>query len=233
MALCLISFFKIFSAPNAVRDILEKFTPVEEPSKKEIPVNSDTAGELGIDETGEVHISATTIDQEVENIFGDKLYSITDSLHSVIDQISVIQTTKTEEDKAMEELKKAFVNKVTEPLISEAKTNYGKDLPSNEQKRIERTIQADVSRNVEKAFGDYQIQKNVIEAERNKALNHAESDQEVKAINKEAEEKHKIAENSFKEQLRDVADETVKDTGKTIINVMLKNRLLKRVFVII
>ncbi|MDY2781359.1 MAG: DEAD/DEAH box helicase family protein [Bulleidia sp.] len=207
----------IFSAPNVVRDILEKFTPVEEPSKKEIPVNSDTAGELGIDETGEVHISATTIDQEVENIFGDKLYSITDSLHSVIDQISVIQTTKTEEDKAMEELKKAFVNKVTEPLISEAKTNYGKDLPSNEQKRIERTIQADVSRNVEKAFGDYQIQKNVIEAERNKALNHAESDQEVKAINKEAEEKHKIAENSFKEQLRDVADETVKDTGKTIV----------------
>ena len=207
----------IFSAPNAVRDILEKFTPVEEPSKKEIPVNSNTAGELGIDETGEVHISATTIDQEVENIFGDKLYSITDSLHSVIDQISVFQTTKTEEDKAMEELKKAFVNKVTEPLISEAKTNYGKDLPSNEQKRIERTIQADVSRNVEKAFGDYQIQKNVIEAERNKALNHAESDQEVKAINKEAEEKHKNAENSLKEQLRDVADETVKDTGKTIV----------------
>ena len=207
----------IFSAPGAVRSILEKFTPVEEPKKKEIPIDQDTAEELNLDESGEVKLSDSFIDQKVDDIFGDKVYTVIDDLHNVVDSLTVAETTQSEEDKTLEQLKKAFVTKIAEPLITEAKTTYGKELPLGEQKRIERTIQVDVQRNVEKAVGDYQIQKNVIEAERNTALNHAESDDEVAEINKEAEKKHQIAEENLKEQLKDVASTSVKNTGKTIV----------------
>lgn len=207
----------IFSAPDVVKSILEKFTPQVEPKKKEIPVDEDTAKQLDIDENGEVNIPSSDIEKMTNDLFGDKIYNIIDDLHEVVDSLQTKETTKSEEEKNVEELKRVFANKVTTPLIETAKTNYGKELPISEQKRIERTIIADVNRNIEKAVGDYKIQRNVIESDRNTALDNAQTDEEVKQINREAMQKHEEAEKSFKKQLKEVADESVKNTGKTIV----------------
>ena len=150
-------------------------------------------------------------------MFGEKIYGVSDSLGEVIENLQFEDVSQSTEDKTIEELKDKFAKNITEPLINEAKTNYGKDLSSGEQKRIERIIQSDVERSVGKAVGDYQIQRNIIEIERNNALNRATTDEEVRRINIESNNKHVEAQNKFKEQLKEVADKSIKDAGKTIV----------------
>ncbi len=207
----------IFSAPSAIKDILEKLTPVEEPNNKDIKIDDSTANDLGLDENGDVNLSSDFISGIADEMFGEKIYGVSDSLGEVIENLQFEDVSQSEEDKTIEALKAQFAKNIAEPLINEAKTNYGKDLSGGEQKRIERIIQSDVERNVGKAVGDYQIQRNIIEAERNNALNKAATDEEVKQINIEANKKHVEVQNKFKEQLKEVTDKSVKDAGKTIV----------------
>ena len=207
----------IFSAPSAVKDILEKLTPVEEPKNKEVAIDNDTAKDLNLDENGDVSLSNDFINNVANELFGEKIYGVSDSLGEVIENLQFEDVSQSEEDKTIEELKDKFAKNITEPLINEAKTNYGKDLSSGEQKRIERIIQSDVERSVGKAVGDYQIQRNIIEIERNNALNRATTDEEVRRINIESNNKRVEAQNNFKEQLKEVADKSIKDAGKTIV----------------
>lgn len=207
----------IFSAPSAVRDILEKLTPVEEPNNKQVNIDNSTADDLSLNENGNVSLSEDFINNTVDELFGEKIFSVSDSLGEVIENIQFESVSQSEENKNIEALKEQFAKNIAEPLITEAKTNYGKDLSSGDQKRIERTIKDDVERNVGKAIGDFQIQRNIIEAETNSALNKATSDDEIKQIKNEASNKYAEAENNFKQQLKDVADKSVKDAGKTIV----------------
>ncbi len=207
----------IFSAPSAIKEILEKLTPVEEPNNKDIKVDDSTAKELGLDENGNVKLDDDFINGTVNDIFGHKIYDIADELHGVVEDLQFEQTSQAVEDISIQELKESFAKNIINPLISEAKTTYGKDLPISEQNRLATTIKSDVDRDIGKAVGDYQIQRNIIELEKDNALNKATSDAEIIQIKQDANKKHQEAEENFKKQLNEVADKAVKDAGKSIV----------------
>ena len=209
----------IFSAPAKVTEILQKFTAVEEP-KKNVNVTNETATELDLDDSGEVNLSQEKIDDIVEDVFGKKIFETIET--ELVDQVATLtkeneKKEKSEEEKRLEQLKETFKQKIAEPLVTKAKEEYGSDLSSGEQKRIQRIIESDVESKVEKAFGNFQIQQNILEAESNDALNKASTDGEVQKIQKEYEQKKAEAHENLKKELGEVAHTATENAGKTIV----------------
>ena len=209
----------IFSAPAVVTEILKKFRPEEEP-KNRVDVTNKTASELDLDDKGKVNISQEKIDNIVDDIFGKKIFEeIEGDLDEQVETLTkeAQKKEKSEEEKKIEQLKETFKKKIAEPLVGKAKEQYGSDLTSGEQKQLHRMIETDVNSKVEKAFGNFQIQQNILEAETNAALNKAGTDAEVQKIQKEYAAKKAEAHDNLKKELREVAHTATKEAGKTIV----------------
>lgn len=211
----------IFGAPSEVVKILEKFTPVEEPNKKDIPISAETAEELYLDENSVVSLDESVVEKHVEDFFGAKLFEDMGSeLKKAVDDIQFSKEDKPKKNNSKEELTKVLTKKITEPLIEQAKLNYGKGLSTGEQNRITRTIKTDVKIKVEKAYGDFDIQRNINETEKNEKLNLAKTDEEVAAIYAEAAKKDIEAQEAFKQAVNQIAVNAPKEQAVNIVKTV-------------
>lgn len=218
----------IFSAPTVVADILQKLAKVKEPNKNDSLQNLDenTAEELALDDKGDVRLTNDFISEKVDQIFGDKIFeNISNTLEETIQNLTYDkESTTNEEQEAIRELKEVFAENIAAPLVDLATNNYGSDLPVSEQKRLERTITENVGRKVDKAYNDFEIKRNIINAETEEALNKAESDEEVANIKQSAIEKEKVAQEEFGKRLSDVKEESIKEAGESIVEKVEVNK---------
>lgn len=218
----------IFSAPTVVADILQKLAKVKEPSKNDSLQNLDenTAEELALDDKGDVCLTNDFISEKVDQIFGDKIFeNISNTLEETIQNLTYDKESSTsEEQETIRELKEVFAENIATPLVDLATNNYGSDLPVSEQKRLERTITENVGRKVDKAYNDFEIKRNIINAETEEALNKAESDEEVAMIKQSAIEKEKVAQEEFGKRLSDVKEESIKEAGESIVEKVEVNK---------
>ena len=153
----------IFSAPQEVVNIIKQFEPV----KRTCFCNTSTKQDLSINDEGDVELSQTTIDIGVEDVFGEKMYAVVDELQSTIEDIQQ-KPIDTKKDTTFETLKEQFKITVAEPLIATAKEQYGKEMSASTQKAVERKIIAESDTVIAKHYGDFKIQHNTIELERQK-----------------------------------------------------------------
>lgn len=127
----------VFKAPQEVIDIIKNFTPVAEPNSN-LNITTDTGDDLSLDDNGNVNIDDNFVIGTATEVFGDKIYDITDSLNDSIDNIELENDSKKD---PLEDLKKIFKKQVTEPLINSAKEHYGENLSKSSQKRLEKKIE--------------------------------------------------------------------------------------------
>ena len=94
----------IFGAPQAVVDIITKFTPVDEPKKQE--VKKEDLDRVHVDENGDVKVDEGYVIGLADDIFGDKIYdTVGEQVTQAIDKVAVDNQPK---DKALEALQEAF-----------------------------------------------------------------------------------------------------------------------------
>lgn len=215
----------IFSAPQVAVDIIKQFEPVKEP----VPVTPTTKEDLSINDKGDVELSQTTIDIGVEDVFGEKIYAVVDDLQNTIEEIQK-KPTDIKKDTTFETLKEQFKEKVAEPLISMAKDGYGKDMSVSTQKAVERKITAESETVIAKHYGDFKIQHNTIELERQKELEQAAAEQKpekIAQINKIYDKKQEENKKSFVESMQEKAEELVKTAGQTIVKAVETDKKTK------
>lgn len=215
----------IFSAPKEVVDIIKQFEPVKEP----VPVTPTTKEDLSINDNGNVELSQTTIDIGVEDVFGEKIYAVVDGLQDTIEEIQK-KPTDIKKDTTFEALKEQFKATVAEPLISTAKEHYGKDMTVNTQKAVERKINAESDTVIAKHYGDFKIQHNTIELERQKELEQAAAEhkpEKIAQINKVYDKKQEENKKSFVESMQEKAEELVKTAGQTIVEAVETDKKTK------
>ena len=215
----------IFSAPQEVVNIIKQFEPVKEP----VPVTKNTKDDLSINDKGEVELSQTTIDIGVDNIFGEKIYAVVDDLQDTIEEIQK-KPTDIKKDTTFEALKEQFKATVTEPLISTAKEHYGKDMTASTQKAVERKINSESDTVIAKHYGDFKIQHNTIELERQKEIEKARTEhkpEKIAQINKVYDKKQEENKKSFVESMQEKAEKLVKTTGQTIIEAVETDKKVK------
>ena len=215
----------IFSAPQVAVDIIKQFEPVKEP----VPVTPTTKEDLSINDKGDVELSQTTIDIGVEDVFGEKIYAVVDDLQDTIEEIQK-KPTDIKKDTTFEALKEQFKAIVAEPLISTAKEHYGKDMTASTQKAVERKINTESDTVIAKHYGDFKIQHNTIELERQKELEQAVAEQKpekIAQINKVYDKKQEENKKSFVESMQEKAEELVKTAGQTIVEAVETDKKTK------
>ena len=206
----------VFRAPKQIIQVVKKMKPCEEP-KGDLNITRDTANELGLNADGEVEVPDAIVIGTATDLFGDKIYSIEEELDEVIDSL-ILGGTKTEEGKVLDEFAKAIGDSITESLTVASKQYYEKeDLKPRQQDKIERSIRTDINSKIKRQVGSFKIDRNIIEEERDVALESAVTQKEADRINAMADAKLEVAFNELKENLRGMRSELVKGAGETIV----------------
>ena len=209
----------VFHAPQEVLDMIAQFTPVAEPSKKG-QIDAEGAQEIPLNENGDVELDPEHVIGVTQDVFGPKIY---DDLGTVVEDIitKVAEDPEVKSDADVEQLKKQFQQQVVAPIVNQAKEHYGSDMKKSDENQINRMLTGDAGRRIEKAVGDYNIQRRTLEQEHQDALaNMVREGKTEYQVNQEFEQKKKEAEEQFKADLKKTADEFIEtateDTTRTI-----------------
>lgn len=204
----------IFSAPKAVVDIIKQFEPVKEP----VPVTDETKDDLALNEDGEIELPPALAIGRATEIFGDKIYGdVADNLTAAVENFKA-QTPKTE-DAALENLKNVFKSDVEKQLISAAKENYGKDMAKSTQNNVVRKITAETNKIIDRQYGNYKIERNKIERERQKALAAAPAAERTE-INADFDQRQRENKAALVAAWRDKVPEIVEKAGQTVVSAV-------------
>ena len=206
----------LFRAPAKVVEAVYKMQACDGP-KEDLGIRHDTADELDLNAEGDVEVPEDIVVGISADLFGDKVYGIEEELEYAITSLKLVDE-ETDEDKLIDALAKTFSDSIAEPLVDAAKQHYeGEELKPAQRKKIERRIKADVDIKMNREAGSFKISRNLINKEREAALEEAETQEAADAINAEADAKIEAALDELKESLRGARTELVKSAGETIV----------------
>jgi len=207
----------VFGAPREVMEIIEQFDAVSDPKSK-VNLSEEVKKDLSLDEEGNVSISDDVVIGLTTDIFGDKHFDVTAKVQDTIVEIS---TDKPDADKAIDRLK-AFVKETTvKDIVDTVKASYGDDMKVSDKKQIESKLSSESDKIIEKASGNFAIEKKVIEQERSEALqSRHETGKTTQEINEEFDKRQEQAVQKFQENLstaiQDFVHESSKEAVKTV-----------------
>ncbi|MBQ9057737.1 MAG: hypothetical protein IJ125_00975, partial [Atopobiaceae bacterium] len=211
----------IFRAPAEVVELISSLPEFKEKEPVKVPIDENTAQELSINEEGEVDVPEDLVVGTAADVFGKKVYGdIAKDLGEVIYALVEIEGPASEEDKALEKLTQTFSDTVSKPLVEAAQEHFGDDLKPSHKKHIERKIVADAQVTLNRAVGDYKIQRAQLERERDEAIAEAETDEQEIAAEKEFEQKRTEAFEQLKERINDSKQELIESAGNDIVRTV-------------
>lgn len=213
----------VFHAPAEVVEIIKRFDPYEQgkeqnAEKNKAEINEGTADELSINDEGEVEIPDEQVVGKATGIFGPKVYGdIAVEFSSHVDDIAKAHEADDDDRAMLDNLKEAFKQSVTAPLVQAAKESYGRELKARQQQQIERKVQADADIQLNRQVGDYQIQARRIEQSRKDELKAATSETERVKVNQRHDEQKAEAFQALAQKLADSREELVQSAGETVV----------------
>ena len=207
----------VFHAPNEVLELIKKIEPAKEP-KKVAEISTDTAGELLLDDDGEVKVPEPIKIGLAHDLFGVKIYDdgqieLPPDLQTEVD---AAKEKVAKEAKELERMSELFVDKLATPLIDKTKSEYDKDLTSAQKKELDKKVKEKATKAVTKAFGDLSIKKKLLEKEKQEQLDHAETREEIDAIEQEFAVKEQTLAQQGAASLETAAKEFVAEVAKGI-----------------
>ena len=100
----------IFNAPKEVLDIIEALPQFDDKEAK-VTVSKEVAEKLSLDENGNVSLDDEYVIGQANDLFGEKIYGVSESLQTAIDD------TKVEDDDGMERLKDVIRKNTVNPMV--------------------------------------------------------------------------------------------------------------------
>lgn len=208
----------VFSAPKEVLDIIEQFDPVgEQKPKQNVNLSEEVKKDLGLDENGNVNLDDEYVIGVAADIFGDKIYDVTEEVENTIDEVR----ESSKQDYLKDRLKEFVKDKIVKDVVQTVQDNYGSDMKPSDKRQVESKLNSEVDRIVDKTVKNYEIEQNVIEKERVEAMqNRHETGKTTKEIEKEFEKKQEEARARFKVEINSVVDDFAKDSVKETVKTV-------------
>ena len=208
----------VFHAPQTVLDIIKQFTPVAEPKAK-VDITPQTADDLSLDENGEVNVGEDIVIGKAQELFGGKIYdTVPDMLQEAIAQVQPAEENET--DRQVQRLKELFHTQAVAPLLETAQKQYGSDIRAADKKRLERKIEMDSDRIINRAHGEFSITQKKLEQERKELLAIAESEEDKRFVEKEYEAKKKAAADALIQTIQEAVPDFVEHAGQEIVRTV-------------
>ena len=212
---------QVFGAPQAVMNIINNFEAVKE--QKKVEFSDETKESLHLNDEGEVDVPDDIIIGVTNDVFGDKIFAPTDD---VITTVSDIVDTPDRAVSALEKLKKSTHENMTANIMREAKDSYGSEMKAADKRKLESKINGDTRSRVDTSYTNYTIEKNVIEQDRQDALqSRHETGRSTAEINQEFDEKIEKATEQFQETLSSGFKELVEESKKDVVKTVETNKL--------
>ena len=218
----------IFNAPQEVIDIISKFTPVEEPKAKEIPITPESRDELNIDpETGEVEIPQEHIIGTATDIFGDKIYGAVEdgTFDTQIKDAFENASAKTPEETrtAFDEFKEKFKEETVKGIIDIAKEKYQGNIKASDAKSLEKGLSGQFERTAEKVYNSYQIEQKIAENDRLAAMrSRHETGKTEMEIEEEFEQKKQDLQANLQDQLSSAVKTFIETSTQDVVETVEK-----------
>ena len=208
----------VFHAPQEVIAIITSFTPVQEPNRK-ADITSDTAAELSLDNNGEVSLEEGYVIGRSADVFGEKIFeSIPNKLNDVIADMNIVQETA---DYSVEKLKQTLHKEAVKTIIDTAKEEYDSDMKASTRNQMERRLKDETDSLVNKAFGNYKIETNTIEKERQDALNsRIAAHRSEEEVNREFDKRQEEAASRLQETLNSSISDFVKSASEDVVRTI-------------
>lgn len=202
----------IFNAPTEIIDVIKQL----EPTKEQVLVNQETKDSLSINDEGEVEVSQDIIIGQAHEVFGDKIYGLSQGLLDTVDEIT---QQKAGEPDEFAKYKAAF-GTVTTSLVETAKESYGSEMSKSAQQAVTRAIASDANAALVKAYSSYQIENNKNELKRKKEIEEATSKTEIAQINAKYDSQKNKIHKTFVDTVKGSVDTVVKKAGETIVKTV-------------
>ena len=208
----------VFHAPQEVIDIITSFTPVQEPGKK-ADIAPDTSEKLSLDGNGEVFLEEGYVIGRSAELFGEKIYeSIPYKLNDAISDINMVRDSA---EYSAEKLKQTLHTEAVKTIIDTAKEEYASDMRSSTRNQIERKLKEETDSLVNKAFGNYKIETNTIEKERQDALDNCIAENKSKEeVNREFDKRQEEAASKLQETLYTSISDFVKSASEDVVRTI-------------
>lgn len=209
----------VFSAPKEVLDIIDQFEAIEEPTGK-INLTQETKDDLSLNEDGEVELTEEFVIGKTLDVFGEKIYdqAFTDKINDTFTQI---EETPNDTDAAINRLKAFVKDRAVKDVVETAKSNYGDDMKASDKRQIERRLNTDADRIIDKLHGNYQIEQNVLETQRVAEMqNRYETGKTSEEIDEEFRQKKQEVAEKFQEELKDAIQEFVDTSAQTTVKTV-------------
>lgn len=206
----------VFRAPQEVIELIQKFEPYKAPNK-DLGIDGGTAAELDLNEDGEVEVPDKKVIGTAADLFGDKVYDISAELDGAINSIRLERGDESDEDRFLEQLSETFTSAISKPLVDAAQQSYGDDMRASQKRSVERRIKSDVDIRLNREVGDFKIRRNLIERERARELDGAQTADEADEINRRHDADLEAARNDLVNRLKESREELVRSAGETIV----------------
>ena len=208
----------VFHAPQEVIDIITSFTPVQEPSKK-ADIIPDTHSELSLDDNGKVSLEEGYIIGRSAELFGEKIYgNVTNKLSDAITEMNILRE---EAGYSAQNLKQALHTEAVKAIIDTAKEEYASDMKASTRNQIERKLKDETDSLVNKAFGNYKIEANTLEKERQDALDNCiTTNRSEEEVNQEFDRRQKEAASRLQETLNSSISDFVKSASEEVVRTV-------------
>ena len=155
----------IFSAPAIVGEILKKMDKAHEERGRSTSTNLDEAGNVSVDDNGEVMIPEELIVGQEQQIFGDKLYK---TFEEIEDEIPMAAESADQVMTAINRVGDSLKAAVEQNIINPASEEY--ELTQAQTKRIVRDSHKEVETKIEKIKGDFEQQRKIAEVNHEEAI---------------------------------------------------------------
>lgn len=213
----------VFSAPAAVKEIVQKLQPAHEDPKKRSPETLDKAGEIPVDKDGNVDIPNEIVIGRTQDLFGEKVYeTLSSQIQPVLDRAAGSGNDpgglKRQMGKVVDTLKDSLKQQVVTPALD------AYEVKKSAQNRLERQVSQEIDSAFTKLQGDYEQQINIAKAEHDKQLAAAATDAQVKKADESFKAEMDAALQSFVESVQAQVQDTIRNKPQELVKKLEETR---------
>lgn len=206
----------VFSAPAAVKEIVQKLQPAHEDPKKRSPETLDKAGDIPVDKDGNVDIPNEIVIGRTQDLFGGKVYEkLSGQIQPVLDRAAGTGNDpgglKQQMGKVVDTLKDSLKQQVITPALD------AYEVKKSAQNRLERQVSQEIDSAFTKLQGDYEQQINIAKAEHDKQLAAAATDAQVKKADESYKAEMDAALQSFVESVQAQVQDTILNKPQELV----------------
>ena len=209
----------IFSAPSIVGEILKKMDKAHEERGRSTGTSLDEAGNVSVDDNGEVMIPEEVIIGQEQQIFGDKLYK---TFEEIEDEIPMAAENADQVLTAINRVGDSLKAAVEQNIIKPATEEY--ELAQSQRKRLVRDSQKEVETRIEKIKGDFEQQRKIAEVKHKEAIKQASNERELEDAEKTFRKEMASALKGVNDAIKDATDEIINNKPKEVIERIEKDK---------